>query len=113
MGDYFQLTGRVGTKATDYDLGGQDAILFYKGISDDNFIPVEMDQGAGVEFSPMCSMQCFARSYEIAVLYMQLKDNLGFYDKRIILARVTGDEYDFDQERTDYTLSVKYIALGW
>ena len=111
--DYYEYTGRTGTRATTDDAGGQQVILAYQAISEDNFIPVNVDGSAAATFSPLCQAQCFARSWALTVNYMQLKDPLGFYDKRIILASLVGDLYDFDQETTAYDFSVSYYALGW
>ena len=44
---------------------------------------------------------------------MQRQDEFGTFSKQIILASLTGDSYDFEQDDTEYTLTISYFALGW
>merc|ERR1711871_1187577 len=111
--DWYEYTGRTATSVGIEDGGGQKAYEYWKLLSDDNYIPVFMENSAAAGFSELCEISCFARAYTLTVKYYQRRDEFGKYSKQIILAELAGDEYDFDADRTDYVLSIDYLALGW
>jgi len=107
--NYSYYTGREGgSHIADVDAGGGNAVYIYAADSGDNFIPVVVDHSIG-DLIPKCTTQCYARAYTFSIKYYQV-DN---YTKKIIKMSLAGDQYDFVQKNTKYTLTIDYHALGF
>ncbi|RYH31690.1 hypothetical protein EON65_02100 [archaeon] len=106
--NYYEYTGRKATTVSSADSGGGAVVATLQEETGDNFIPVTIDHLLG-DLIPGCILQCFARSYTLTIAYYQE----DFYNKRIILATLAGDDYDFDQDKTEYSLHVSYYALSF
>lgn len=106
--DYFQYTGRNGSAVGVNDDGSATAVQASKEQSPDNFIPVVVDHGAG-DLIPGCVDRCFARSYEMIIWFYQISN----YRKKLVRITLVGDNYDFLDENTDYTLSTNMFALNY
>jgi hypothetical protein len=106
--DYYQYTGRKGIGLNPADAGGGQYAYDLALISGDNFIAVSIDRSIG-DLIPGCSSLCFARAYTLTINYYQ-EDT---FNKRIIIASLAGDQYDFNSDETSYTLSISYSALGY
>jgi hypothetical protein len=103
--DYYSYTGREQTGITMSDEGGAKTILDNFAVTSDNFIPVYYNNDA----PEGCAEQCMPRQLTFNVQYFQV-DN---YVKKIVLASMDGEEYDFDIYNTEYTLSIDYHALDF
>lgn len=106
--NYFDYTGRAATTVSQDDQGGGAIVASLAAVSGDNFISVNIDHSIGDALSG-CVLQCFARSYTLTITYYQE----DFYNKRIIKATLAGDQYDFNQTRTDYELNISFYALSF
>jgi hypothetical protein len=56
-----------------------------------------------------CTVLCFARHYTLEVSYYQVDD----YNKKIILASLTGSDYDFNSTNSEYELEVIFKPLSY
>eukprot|EP00924_Labyrinthula_sp_SR-Ha-C_P006762 maker-scaffold_29-snap-gene-4.0-mRNA-1 protein AED:0.04 eAED:0.07 QI:0/0/0/1/0/0.5/2/0/983 len=84
------------------------------GGSPDHLIPVGVlrnDEAflATQPSSSSCNFQCFPRTVKLNINYYQETK----FQKRIISAAVTLDNFDYQQEKDDYTLKVEFQPLNY
>jgi hypothetical protein len=75
----------------------------------DAFLPVAVDRSAAADVNNECNKLCYPRSVSLEITYYQINPT----QKRMIELTVVFDDFDFNAENTDYSLSLSYSALGY
>jgi len=107
---YFEYVGRKTTRTGLMDDGGKTIMrIIGERESSDTFIGVSVDRDEGNSVPGGCAELCFPREMSLAIDYYQR----SAIEKQIVAIELSYGAFDFNQKRTDYSLSLEFRPLNY
>jgi len=107
---YFEYVGRTTTRTGLLDNGAKTLVgVISERESSDTYVPVGVDRDAANTVPGGCAELCFPREMTLSIDYYQK----SMIEKQIVAIELGFDSFDFNQDRTDYSLSVNFRPLDY